>query len=107
MGELLAPGGRHHHELQVRALGAAVENVQIDAELVPKMTHDVLHHVGLCGCGQTQHRRDRLRACLLADEASHVAVVGSEVVLVDTLRDRGASRKGGTDGRMETARARE
>ena len=80
MGELLAPGGRHHHELQVRALGAAVENVQIDAELVPKVTHDVLHHVGLCGCGQTQHRRDRLRACLLADEASHVAVVGSEVV---------------------------
>ena len=51
MGELLASCGRHHHELQVRALGAAVENLQLDAELVAKMAGDVLHHVGLRGRG--------------------------------------------------------
>ena len=75
VGELLSSRGRYHHEVQVRALGAAVENVQLDPELVAKVRDDVHHHLGLGGRGQAQHRRDRVLPRLLADEASHVAVV--------------------------------
>ena len=80
VGELLAPGGRHHHELQVRAPSAAVEDCDLDAKLVPKMGSDVRHHIGLRGRGQAQHRRDRLLSRLLTDEASHVTIVGPEIV---------------------------
>ena len=80
MGKLLASGGRHHHELQVRTLDAAGEHAQLDAELVPKVRDDVHDHVGLGGRGQAQHRRNRVLPRLLADEASHVAVIGPEVV---------------------------
>ena len=80
MRELLAPGGRHYHEVQVRAPGAAVEDRQLDTELVAKVGCDVRHHIGLGGRSQAQHGRDRVHSRLLADEPPHVTVVGPEIV---------------------------
>ena len=60
MRELLSTGRRHDHELQVGALGAAVKDGQLNAEFVPEVSGDVLHHIGLGGRGQAQDRRDRL-----------------------------------------------
>ena len=56
--ELLPAARRHHRELEVGALGAAVEDPEPDAELVPEVRLEVRHHVGLGGGGQAQHRRD-------------------------------------------------
>ena len=80
VSELLAAGGRYHREFQVLALSAAVEDRQLDAELVAEMGRNVLHHFRLRGCGEAEHRRNRTLSRLLADEAPHVAVVGPEVV---------------------------
>ena len=78
--ELLAARGRDHFEAEVAALGAAVEDRELDAELVAEVPDDVLAHVGLGGGGEAEQRRDRLITRLLADEAAHVAIVGAEVV---------------------------
>ena len=80
VGELLPAGGRKHHELEVRALRAPVEDGELDAELVPEVSGDVLDHIRLRGRGEAEHGRNRILPRLLADEAPHVAVVGTEVV---------------------------
>ena len=80
VGELLAARGGHHFVAQIAALGAAVEDRELDAELLAEVADDVLAHVRLGGRGQAQQRRYRPRRGLLADEAAHVAVVGTEVV---------------------------
>ena len=72
--------GRHHLELEVRSLGAAVEDLELHAELVPEVVPDVVHDIGLGRRGQAEHRRNRLLPRLLADDAPHVPVVGPEVV---------------------------
>ena len=80
VGELLAARGGDYVEAEVGALGAAVEDRELDAEPVAEVADDVLAHVGLGGGGEAEQRRDRLFTGLLADEAAHVAVVGAEVV---------------------------
>ena len=80
MRELLSASRRHDHELQVGALGTAVKDGQLNAEFVPEVSGDVLHHIGLGGRGQAQDRRDRLLPGLLADEAPDVAIIGPEVM---------------------------
>ena len=80
MGELSLAARRHHHEVQIGALGAAVEDPEIDIELLVEVVHDLRHDVGLGRRGQTQHRRHRVISGPLADEASHVPVVGPEIV---------------------------
>ena len=90
---LRAPGRRHHDELQIGAVGTAVEDGEFNAEPVAKVLPDVLHHVRLGRGGQAQHRRrlpgrafrmsdgaiGRLLHAL-PDEAPDVAVVRAEVV---------------------------
>ena len=78
--ELLPARGRDHLEGQIAALRAAVEDRELDTELVPEMPRNVPGHVRLGGRGQAQHRRHRLIAGLLPDEAADIAVVGPEVV---------------------------
>ena len=77
----LGPGLRgHDHELEVGALGAAVENAQLDAKLVLEVVDDFGPDVGLGGGGETQHRWYRLRAGALPDVTAHVAIVRPEIV---------------------------
>ena len=80
MCKLLAAGSRDHLEAEVRPFGAAVEDRQLDAELVPEMPRNVLDHVGLGGRGQAQHRRRETVARLLADKPADIEIVGPEVV---------------------------
>ena len=73
--------GLHHLELEVVALGAAVEHRKLDAKLLAEVVADVAHHVGLGGGGQAHDgRRLSILASALADEAPDVAIVGAEVV---------------------------
>ena len=74
------PRCRDHLERQVGTFGAAVEDLQPDAELVLEVAYDVPGHVRLGGRGQAQHRRHRPGTGLLPDEAAHVTVIGPEVV---------------------------
>ena len=78
--ELLAACGRHHLEGQVAALGPAVEDRELDADLVPEVLRDVVGDVRLGGCRQAKHRRHRLITGLFPDEASDITVVGTEIV---------------------------
>ena len=78
--ELLAARGRDHIEAEVGALGATVEDRELDAELLLEVANDVFAHVRLGSGGEAEQRRDRLFTGFLADEAAHVAVVGAEVV---------------------------
>ena len=78
--ELGRAAGGHHHELQVGAPGPVVEDLQLDAQLLPEILYDLGLHVGLGGGGEAQHLRRLIIAGPLPDEAPHVAVVGPEVV---------------------------
>jgi len=80
VGELLSARRRDHLERQVGAFGAAVEDLQLDAEPVAEMPDDVLGHVRFGGRGQAQHRRHRSGARFLTDEAPQIAVIGAEIV---------------------------
>ena len=74
------PGGRDYLERQVCALGAPVEDGQLDPEPVPEVPRDVLHHVRFGGRGQAKHRRYRPVSRLLPDEAAHITVIRPEIV---------------------------
>ena len=78
--ELRRAAGRHHHEVQVGAPGAAVEDPELNAQLFFEIIDEFVLHVGLGGGSQAQDRRHRIVSRLLADEASHVTVIGPEVV---------------------------
>ena len=78
--ELCRAAGGDHHEIQVGAPGAAVEDLHVNAQLVMEVLDDLVLHVGLGGGGEAQDGRRRLIPGLLPDEASYVAVVGPEVV---------------------------
>ena len=78
--ELLSSRGRDHLEGEIGAFRAAVEHGQLDVEFVPKVPGDVPDDIGFGGRGQAHDRRYRSVTCLLADETSHIAVVGTEVV---------------------------
>ena len=78
--EFLAAGSRDHLEAEIRPFCAAVEDRQLDAELVPEMPRNVLDHVGLGGRGQAQRRRRGAVAGLLPDEAADIEIVGPEIV---------------------------
>ena len=80
VAELLFPRCRDHLKGEVGPVGTAVEDLQLDAELVPKVPGYVLGHVGLGGGSQAQHRRHRPGARLFPDEAAHVAIIGAKVM---------------------------
>ena len=81
MGELLAARGWHYREVEIVALGAAVEDGQLDTQLVAKVADDVLasRPASRVAVRQSSGGIGSV-AGLLADEAAHVAVVGAEVV---------------------------
>ena len=56
------------------------KTLQLDAQLLPEVLDDVVLHAGLGGGGEAQDGRRKIITGLLPDEASHVAVVGAEVV---------------------------
>ena len=80
MGQLLPAAGRHHHEFQFGALGAAVEDPQRDAQLFLEIVRDFGLDIGLGGRRETRHRRHGILSRLLTDEAPHVTVIRPEVV---------------------------
>ena len=61
-------------------MSSAVEDLEVDGQLLSEILDDLGLHVGLCGRREAQDGRDRLTPCLLADEAPDVPVVGPEVV---------------------------
>ena len=79
-GELLPATRRHHDELQVGALRAAVQDLKVDAEFFLEVLDNVGLHIGLRGRGEAQDRRNRVIPRVLADEAPDVPVVGPKVV---------------------------
>ena len=70
----------HHHELQVLASRIGVQDIQLDPEFPLEVLGDLGLHVGLGGGGQAEDRWWRILAGALPDEASHVPVVGPEVM---------------------------
>ena len=94
--ELLTAARLHCNEIQILATYSAVEDLQLDVQLLTKVGLDLLLDVRLGSCGQAQHRRHRLVTRPLTDEAPHVAVVGPEVVppfreAVGLVQDPGAN----------------
>ena len=80
MIEFLGGGGPDHHEIQVGALGTAVQHLHLDAENLLEVFDDLLLDVGFGGGGQAEDGRRRRIAGLFPYEPADVAVVGPEVV---------------------------
>ena len=78
--ELLRVARLNYDEFEVRALAAAVEHPHLEAELLPEVIDDLFLDTGLGRRRQTQHRRNYSVFRPLADEATHVAIVGAEVM---------------------------
>ena len=78
--ELLAARRRDDLEAQVVARSAAVEDVELDAQPLVEMFHDLGDDRRLGGGGQAQDRGNGVVTRLVADEAADVAVVGPEVL---------------------------
>ena len=55
--ELCRAAGGDHHEIQVGAPGAAVEDLQVNVQLVVEVLDDLVLHVGLGGGGEAQDGR--------------------------------------------------
>lgn len=60
MGQLLRRRGGHHGKFQIGAIGAVVEERELDAQFVAEVARDVLHHVRLGGGGWTDQSRRAL-----------------------------------------------
>ena len=80
VGGLSLAARQRHHEVQVGSPCAAVEDLQLDIELLAKVVLYLPLDVGLGGRCQTEHRWWRVALRSFADEPPHVAVVGAEVV---------------------------
>ena len=80
MGELGRGRRFDHHEIEIATLAAAVQHLQRNTHLIAKILDDLGHHIGFGRRGEAQHRRQRLLARPLADEASDVAVIGPKVM---------------------------
>ena len=69
VGILLGRTGRHDTEIKIGSCGTTIETVQVDANLVLEMSHDIHDDIGLRGGCQAKHWRNRLASCLFANEA--------------------------------------
>ena len=78
--ELVCAARLHYDEFEVRAAAATVEDPHLYAELLPEVINDLLFDLRFGRRRQAQHRRNRPTFRPLADESTHVAVVGAEVV---------------------------
>ena len=78
--ELLRLTRRYDFERQVGAIGPSVKNSEINSQLFLEIKRDFIYDVGLGGRSKAKQRRYRLIPSPLADETSHITVIGPEIM---------------------------